>query len=182
MLLGMVTPYLPPPIETATDPVHSAADMCQRWRALMGPLGFGERLVWIGFVGADRCMYKTLSQVPFALAPDAALAEDVMSRTAVRGRQLRRRHHRGAAIDPARSGPISDLDRQWSGAAHRSSRGIWVPLEPIFRANDDSLVQIEPELERSTLSATMCYMERIGLRELRQNASRYISRVAKGET
>jgi prevent-host-death family protein len=28
----------------------------------------------------------------------------------------------------------------------------------------------------------MCYMERIGLRELRQHASRYISRVAKGET
>ena len=28
----------------------------------------------------------------------------------------------------------------------------------------------------------MCYMERIGLRELRQNASRYIARVAQGET
>ncbi len=28
----------------------------------------------------------------------------------------------------------------------------------------------------------MCYMDRIGLRELRQNASRYIARVAQGET
>ncbi len=28
----------------------------------------------------------------------------------------------------------------------------------------------------------MCYMERIGLRELRQHASRYITRVAQGET
>lgn len=28
----------------------------------------------------------------------------------------------------------------------------------------------------------MCYMERIGLRELRQHASRYIARAAKGET
>ena len=28
----------------------------------------------------------------------------------------------------------------------------------------------------------MCYMERIGLRELRQNASRYIAHVAQGET
>jgi prevent-host-death family protein len=27
----------------------------------------------------------------------------------------------------------------------------------------------------------MCYMERIGLRELRQHASRYIARVARGE-
>ncbi|BBY06321.1 antitoxin VapB47 [Mycobacterium noviomagense] len=28
----------------------------------------------------------------------------------------------------------------------------------------------------------MCYMERIGVRELRQNASRYLARVATGET
>lgn len=28
----------------------------------------------------------------------------------------------------------------------------------------------------------MCYMERIGLRELRQHASRYIGRVARGES
>lgn len=28
----------------------------------------------------------------------------------------------------------------------------------------------------------MCYMERIGLRELRQHASRYIARVARGES
>jgi prevent-host-death family protein len=28
----------------------------------------------------------------------------------------------------------------------------------------------------------MCYMERIGVRELRQNASRYLARVAAGET
>jgi prevent-host-death family protein len=27
----------------------------------------------------------------------------------------------------------------------------------------------------------MCYMERVGLRELRQNASQYIARVARGE-
>lgn len=30
--------------------------------------------------------------------------------------------------------------------------------------------------------ATLCYMERIGVRELRQNASRYLDRVAAGET
>ena len=28
----------------------------------------------------------------------------------------------------------------------------------------------------------MCYMDRIGLRELRQHASRYIARVAEGDT
>src|SRR2546423_14705767 len=52
----MAHPYTPPPMETATDPIHSAADMGQRWRALMGQLGFRERLVVIGFVGPDRGM------------------------------------------------------------------------------------------------------------------------------
>ena len=35
-----------PPMDTATNPVYSAADLRKRWRALMGPLGFGERLLW----------------------------------------------------------------------------------------------------------------------------------------
>ena len=30
----------------------------------MGQLGFGQRLLWIGFVGPDRCMIKAISQVP----------------------------------------------------------------------------------------------------------------------
>jgi hypothetical protein len=72
MLLSMASPYLPPPIHTASDPVYSSADMCQRWRALMGPLGFSEKLLWVGFVGADRRMYKTTSQIPISARPKRA--------------------------------------------------------------------------------------------------------------
>ena len=57
-----------PPIETATDPIHSPADMRQRWRALMGPLGFGERLLRFSFVGPDRRMVKVLGEVPIDLS------------------------------------------------------------------------------------------------------------------
>ena len=67
-----------PSIDTATDPIHSADDMCQRWRALMGPLGFGERLLWFGFVGPDRCMTKVLSQVPVGTAPHRGMVENLM--------------------------------------------------------------------------------------------------------
>ena len=45
MLTVMAYPYVPPPIESATEPILSATDMGQRWRAVMGPLGFSERLL-----------------------------------------------------------------------------------------------------------------------------------------
>lgn len=68
-----------PPIDTATDPVASAADLRQRWRALMGPLGFGEKLLWIGFLGPDRRLVKTMSQLPIGPRPRAAILKNLMS-------------------------------------------------------------------------------------------------------
>jgi hypothetical protein len=137
-------PLAIPPVDTATDPVHSAADMCQRWRALMGPLGFGERLLWIGFVGPDRRMYKTLTQVPLGSRPRRGRIEFVISRLA---RVL-------GGLDPGTTvallltrpgrGAISSADRQWSALLTEAAARYTIPLEPIFRANDQSLVQVEP--------------------------------------
>lgn len=52
-----------PPIQTACDPVHSTHDLRERWRALMGPLGFGTRLLWFGLIGPDRWFTKKLSRI-----------------------------------------------------------------------------------------------------------------------
>ncbi|MGV0742719.1 hypothetical protein [Mycolicibacterium sp. XJ870] len=135
-----------PPIETATDPVHSAHDMGERWRALMGQLGFSERLLWVGFLGADRRMYKTMSQVPVRADPQPGLVEYVVSRLP---RIL-------AALEPGSSvallltrpghGPVSIVDRDWASILTRSAAAYGVPLEPIFRANDEALVEVRPRL------------------------------------
>ncbi|EUA35079.1 hypothetical protein I552_5868 [Mycobacterium xenopi 3993] len=68
-----------PPVATATDPVQSAADLRQRWRALMGPLGFGEKLLWFAFVGPDRRLTKVLSQVPIGPRPQGRMLRKLMS-------------------------------------------------------------------------------------------------------
>src|SRR4051812_40894893 len=68
-----------PPIETATEPVRSAFDLRQRWRALMGPLGFGEKLLWIGFLGPDRRLVQALSQVAIGPRPHSSASTDLMS-------------------------------------------------------------------------------------------------------
>ena len=133
-----------PPIDTATDPVYSAADMRQRWRALMGPLGFGEKLLWIGFVGPDRCMYKTLSQVPLGSRPKRSLVESVLSRLPRVLNELEQGTTVAMLLTRPGPGPISHLDRQWSSLLTEVATEFDVPLEPVFRANDDSLVEVEP--------------------------------------
>jgi hypothetical protein len=47
---------------------------------------------------------------------------------------------------PGRGG-ISDADRQWSTLPTEAAARFHVPLEPIFRANDEALVEVEPPLE-----------------------------------
>ena len=134
-----------PPIASATDPIHSAADMRQRWRALMGELGFGERLLWVGFVGPDRRMYKTLSQVPVGYRPKSGIVEFIMSRLP----------HVLVGLDPDTTvallltrpgvGTVSEADRRWAAALVEAAERFGVPIEPIFRANDEALVLVEPE-------------------------------------
>jgi hypothetical protein len=45
-----IPPLLPP---EDMPPVNSQADLHRFWRALMGPLGFGRRTLWLVFVATD---------------------------------------------------------------------------------------------------------------------------------
>ncbi len=133
-----------PPIDTATDPVASAADLRQRWRALMGPLGFGEKLLWIGFLGADRRLVKTLSQLPIGPRPRAEILKNLMSML----RTLLDNMAPGSTVALLMTGPghgpVSPADRVWSKSLAAAAERFAVPLEPIFRANDESLLQVGP--------------------------------------
>jgi hypothetical protein len=139
-----------PPIETATDPVHSPADMRQRWRALMGPLGFGQRLLWVGFVGPDRRMIKAFSQVPLGPRPKSRLVDSVTSGIA----DVLAEFGKGTTVAllltrPGRGG-ISQADREWSELFTEAAESFGVALEPIFRANDESLVQVESQMSAAS--------------------------------
>lgn len=139
-----------PPIETATDPVHSAADLRQRWRALMGPLGFGERLLRFAFMGPDRCLVKFLGDVEIGSSPKRQTIENLMS--ALRELLCDMEPNTTIALLLTRPGPggISNLDRQWSTLLTEVAAEFGVPIEPVFRANDEALVQVEPELQAAS--------------------------------
>lgn len=131
-----------PPVETATDPVYSAEDLRQRWRALMGPLGFGERMLWFAFLGPDRCLTKVLSHLPIRPRPQAEILNNLMWAL----RTLLDDVASGSTVallltGPGR-GPVSSAERVWSKELTAMAAQFDVPLEPIFRANDESLVQV----------------------------------------
>jgi hypothetical protein len=132
-----------PPIESANDPVYCAADLRQRWRALMGPLGFEERLLWFGLIGPDRCFTKKLCQVPIRPRPQGRIVWNLMSSL----RTLLDDVGPGTTVallltGPGR-GPVSSVDRVWSKTLTEMAERFAVPLEPIFRANDESVLQVE---------------------------------------
>lgn len=133
-----------PPVDTATDPVHSPADLRERWRALMGPLGFGQRLLWIGFLGDDRRLMKTMTQMPIDAVPRPRLVGDLMSRLhfVVDG-MLWEISIALLLTCPGRGG-VSPADWQWAKALTDAAVEFEVPLLPIFRANDEAILQVEP--------------------------------------
>jgi hypothetical protein len=132
-----------PPMETATDPVYSASDLRQRWRALMGPLGFGERLLWFGFLGPDRRLAKTLSHLAVGPRPRARTLKNLMSALRTLLDEMASGTTVALLLTGPGLGPICPADRVWSKSLNEAAQRFAVPLEPIFRANDESLLPID---------------------------------------
>jgi hypothetical protein len=133
-----------PSAESATDPIGSPADLQQRWRALMGRLGFGERLLRFAFVGPDRRLVKVLSEVPIGAAPDPRLVETLMLGLGT----LLYDFETGSTVAllltrPGRGG-VSETDRRWGAVLTQAAKRFDVPLEPVFRANDEAILLVTP--------------------------------------
>ena len=133
-----------PPIESATDPVYSAADLRQCWRALMGPLGFGRRLLWVSYLGPDRRLIKTLSQMPIGPRPQQRTLKNLMSSLRSLLDDMAPGTTVAMLLTGPGQGPITPADRVWSKSLTAIAERFAVPIEPIFWANDESLVQVTP--------------------------------------
>jgi hypothetical protein len=132
-----------PSLATATDPVCSTSDLRERWRALMGPLGFGERLLWCGFLGPDRRLMKSLRQVPIGPRPRARNLKSLMSSLRTLLDDMAAGTTVALLLTGPGHGPVSPADRLWAKVLIEMAERFAVPLEPIFRANDESLQRIE---------------------------------------
>ncbi len=108
----------------------------------MGPLGFGERLLWIGFIGPDRRMHKALSQMPVELAPNRDAVDTLLAALTTAVAESAPGSTLAALLTRPGSDGVSADDRRWSEVLTESARTVGAPLEPVFRANDRDLVPI----------------------------------------
>ena len=131
-----------PPIQTACDPVRSTQDLRDRWRALMGPLGFGTRLLWFGLIGPDRCFTKKLTQIEIRPRPRGRLVWNLMSSLRTLLDDLEPGTTVALLLSGPGRGPVSSTELVWSKSLTAMAERFAVPLEPIFRANDESVALV----------------------------------------
>ena len=127
-------------------PIRSSDDLGQRCRALMGPLGFGQPRLWIGFVEPSAMMSAQLTQIddiPRSADPQlcAALLEmcgHIVGSHGVGG---------SVAFLLARPGrnPMDDADRSWARGLTSAAQHLSVSIWPVHFANDVELRVFAPD-------------------------------------
>lgn len=131
-----------PLLKTATDPIHSPADLRERWRALIGPLGFDEPRIWLTFVAADRGMTKVLTEIPIDREPDRGAVLDLLSALSVLLGEFDEQTTVAMLLTRPGHDPAGAADRRWAQALTDTARRAGVPIEPIFLANDRAVVPL----------------------------------------
>lgn len=129
-----------PDIDTAQDPIGCADDLRQRWRALMGPLGFSESLLWFAFIDSDHRLIPALNRLPLP-EPDGLLAELLLTRIRETISDLPGLTVAMLLTRPGRDG-LTVADQQWAQMLTDEARARGVPMHPVHRANDIELVTI----------------------------------------
>ena len=128
-----------PDIVTALDPFGSTDQLRDRWRALLGPLGFSEQTLWFAFVDTHGRIVPALNQLPLPAVPDGDLMERLMERLAdIIDAQSSVR----VAFLMTRPGAdaITPTDLEWTRLLTDAAERREVDIEPVFRANAADVV------------------------------------------
>jgi len=95
-------------------------------------------------------MVKALSQVPLGPRPRRPIVASAMAALLEVLIGLKDGTSVALLLTRPGRGPISDADRQWATLITEVAAEIGVPIEPVFRANDESLLLVEPEMEAAS--------------------------------
>lgn len=123
-------------------PLRTQADLHRQWRAMMGPLGFSGRRLWLLFLEPDDRPTELLMQIDDV--PEDPREGETDSLLAL-CREVRREHGLGRVavlLSRPGEGRVSVSDRRWGRALLDSARRLDVPLAPVHLANDDTLVPL----------------------------------------
>ena len=123
-------------------PLRTQADLHRQWRAMMGPLGFAGRRLWLLFLEPDDRPTELLLQIDDV--PEDPREGEADSLLLV-CREVIDEHGLGRVavlLSRPGEGPLRPSDRRWGRALLDSARRLGVPLAPLHLANDDTLVPL----------------------------------------
>jgi hypothetical protein len=132
-----IPPLLPP---DQMPSIHTPQDMFRTWRALMGELGFGRRLLWFGFVSDAGRMAGQLHQVQELPGEPDVLRLDNLMRICCEQMEIAVESGTVARL-LSRPGPggMTDGDRRWARELAAAASRAGVRLQPIHLATDEAL-------------------------------------------
>ncbi|CAN5590289.1 hypothetical protein BH11ACT6_BH11ACT6_18170 [soil metagenome] len=132
-----------PEFQAPDDPLLTIEDLRRHWLALVSPLGFGDRTLWMAFVGPDRYMQPRLTPMAATTFDDWMLVyQTIIGVRDVRGEHLEAGTTVAFLLARPGSGPVDSDDLHWADMVTEAARRHEVPIEPFFRANDTSVVEV----------------------------------------
>jgi hypothetical protein len=137
-------PTLRPPHKM--PPIRNSRDLCLRWRALIGPLGFGQPRLWIGLIRPDEMMSPQLIQIEeIPRSADAKMCEPLLEMC----QYIVGPDGSGGSIAflltrPGRN-PMDDADRSWARGLTSAAHQLGVSTWPVHFANDVELRIFAPD-------------------------------------
>jgi hypothetical protein len=127
-------------------PIRNAEDLCLHWRALMGPLGFGQPRLWIAFIQTDDMMSPQLTQIEeIPRWADAKICRPLLELC----QHIVGCNGAGGSIAflltrPGRN-PIDDAARSWARGLTAAAEQFGVSMWPVHFANDVELRVFAPD-------------------------------------
>jgi hypothetical protein len=123
--------------------ITTDADLYRFWAALMGPLGFSTRSLWLAVFDENHRPIPVLNPVEgIPVEPTSFLAGWVaFARTVT---EASRAHSAAVLYSRPGTGPMTARDRRWARGIHDVYDGpVW--LRPTHFANDERLLVFAPD-------------------------------------
>jgi hypothetical protein len=126
--------------------IRNSGDLCLRWRALMGPLGFGRPRLWIAFLEPDNMMSAQLTQIEdIPRRADTKMCGSLLEMC----RYVVGRNGAGGSVAMLLTRPgrnaMDDADRSWARCLTAAADHLSVSMWPVHFANDLELRVFAPD-------------------------------------
>jgi hypothetical protein len=126
--------------------IRNSGDLCLRWRALMGPLGFGRPRLWIAFLEPDNMMSGQLTQIEdIPRRADSKMCGSLLEMC----RYVVGPNGVGGSVAMLLTRPgrnaMDDADRSWARCLTAAADHLSVSMWPVHFANDLELGVFAPD-------------------------------------